>query len=105
MVAQAKATAMRALELDEHLAAAHAALASILVGHYWDWVGAGPHFRRALELDPNDPDLQLQYCLYLRTMGRQAESPGRMRPCAGAQPLRLAVEHGALLGLLQRASV
>jgi tetratricopeptide (TPR) repeat protein len=73
-VAEAKAPALRALELDDHLAAAHAVLASILYGHEWDWKGAATHFRRALELDPNDPDANLQYCLYLRSLGRRDDS-------------------------------
>jgi eukaryotic-like serine/threonine-protein kinase len=73
-VVQTKAAALRALELDEHLAAAHAALATILFGHQWDWNGAAGHFRRALELDPNDADANLQYCLYLRSLGRREES-------------------------------
>ena len=73
-VARAKAAALRALELDEHLAAAHAALAPILYAHQWDWKGAAFHFRRALELDPNDPDGNLQYGLYLRSVGNADES-------------------------------
>jgi TolB-like protein/Tfp pilus assembly protein PilF len=50
---KAKAAAIRALELDDSLAAAHTALAEYLVHYEFDRVGAEKEFRRAIELDPN----------------------------------------------------
>ena len=49
---KAKAAAMKALELDDTLAEAHAALAYATLFN-WDWVGAEREFKRAIELNPN----------------------------------------------------
>ncbi|PWT87219.1 MAG: hypothetical protein C5B55_15155 [Blastocatellia bacterium] len=50
---QAKAAAQKALELDESLAEAHAALGLYLSNYAWDAVGAEKELRRAIELKPN----------------------------------------------------
>ncbi|MEK7831048.1 MAG: tetratricopeptide repeat protein, partial [Acidobacteriota bacterium] len=50
---KAKAAALKALELDEHLAEAHTALAQVLSLYEWNWDEAEKHYRRALELNPN----------------------------------------------------
>ncbi|MBL8185121.1 MAG: tetratricopeptide repeat protein [Blastocatellia bacterium] len=52
---KAKAAALRALELDDSLAAAHTALAEYLVHYEFDRVGAEKEFRRAIKLNPNYP--------------------------------------------------
>ena len=49
---KAKAAAMRALELDETLAEAHASLARVLAIYDWDWTSAAKEFKRAIELNP-----------------------------------------------------
>jgi len=50
---QAKAAAMRALELDDSLAEAHTALGNYLNSFEWDRIGAEKELRRAIELNPN----------------------------------------------------
>ncbi|MDQ3258430.1 MAG: tetratricopeptide repeat protein, partial [Acidobacteriota bacterium] len=50
---QAKAMALRALEMDDSLAEAHAALGEWLTYYEYDRVGAEKEFRRAIELNPN----------------------------------------------------
>ncbi len=50
---QAKKAAVQALELDERLAEAHAALAFIEAAYDWNWQGAEREYRRAIELNPN----------------------------------------------------
>jgi serine/threonine-protein kinase len=52
---KAKAHALRALELDEGLSAAHASLGLVRGVYEWDWPGSDAEFKRALELDPADP--------------------------------------------------
>lgn len=49
---QAKAAAMRALELDDSLAEAHTALGWYLTQFEYDWAGGEREFRRAIELNP-----------------------------------------------------
>lgn len=51
--AEAKAAALKALELDDSLGEAHASLATIRFLHEWDWPGAEREFKRAIELNPN----------------------------------------------------
>jgi len=49
---KAKAAAMRALELDDSLAEAHAALCCIMDNYGWDWAGAEREIERAIALNP-----------------------------------------------------
>jgi len=53
--AKAREAAQRALELDAHLGAAHAALGSVRLLHDWDFSSARNAFERAVELSPSDP--------------------------------------------------
>jgi tetratricopeptide (TPR) repeat protein len=50
---QAKAAALRALEIDDSLAEAHTALGFYLSNYEWDRDGSEREFRRAIELKPN----------------------------------------------------
>jgi serine/threonine protein kinase/tetratricopeptide (TPR) repeat protein len=50
---QAKAAALRAMELDDSLAEAHSALGWYLCQYEFDWIGGEKEFRRAIELNPN----------------------------------------------------
>jgi tetratricopeptide (TPR) repeat protein len=50
---QAKAAAMRALELDDSLAEAHTALGWYLMSFEYDWAGGERELRRAIDLNPN----------------------------------------------------
>jgi len=50
---QAKKLAQRAIELDENLADAHAALGFVLCYGDWDWPDAEAQFKRANALEPN----------------------------------------------------
>jgi eukaryotic-like serine/threonine-protein kinase len=50
---QAKAAALRALELDDSIAEAHAALGTYLSGYGWDQSAAERELRRAIALKPN----------------------------------------------------
>src|SRR6185295_4241082 len=48
---KAKAAAVRALEIDEHLAEAHTSLAFLKLRREWDWTGAEKGLKRAIELN------------------------------------------------------
>jgi tetratricopeptide (TPR) repeat protein len=52
---RARDAAQTALELDEHLGAAHAALGTVQLFHDWDFLGARSALERAVELSPSDP--------------------------------------------------
>ena len=70
---KAKAAARRALDLDNTLAEAHAALAYATFFD-WDWSGAEREFRRAIELNPNSALSHERYAEYLKARLRFNES-------------------------------
>jgi len=67
---KAKAAALRAIELDEDYAGAHAALAVVRTWTDWDWAGAEVEWRRALELEPNRANAHAFYAHFLAITGR-----------------------------------
>ena len=66
--------ALKALELDDSLAEAHRSLAAIIGDHYWQWADADQHYRRAIELAPNDASTLRSYAFYLAYTGRPLEA-------------------------------
>ena len=88
---QAKRAAMRAVELDERLAEAHATLAYIKSGYDWDWLGAEERFRRAIELNPNYETAHQWYAEYLSGMGRHQEAIAEIRKAKEINPLSLII--------------
>jgi tetratricopeptide (TPR) repeat protein len=71
---KAKAAAVRAIELDESLADAHASLGYVKLNFDWDWPSAEREFHRALELNPNLPRAHIGYAMYLLTLRRTQEA-------------------------------
>ena len=67
---KAKAVAKKALELDDHLAEAHASLGFILELYDWDWQGAESQFKRAIELNPNYATAHQWYGQMFGRMGK-----------------------------------
>jgi DNA-binding winged helix-turn-helix (wHTH) protein/tetratricopeptide (TPR) repeat protein len=65
---------MKALELDNTLAEAHAALAEFKLFIEWDWEGAENEFKRALELNPSEQLTNLLYPDLLLIKGRFEEA-------------------------------
>ena len=84
---KARAAALRALELDDTLAEAHAALAQIQLYHDWDWPSAERSFKRALELNPNSAPAHAHYAWYLNLFGHQTEALAEMRKAQAVDPL------------------
>jgi serine/threonine protein kinase/Flp pilus assembly protein TadD len=71
---RAKAYALKALELDDSLAEAHASLAWTLFIYDWDWAAAGREFRRAIELDPRYATAHQWYAFLLASQQRLDEA-------------------------------
>jgi len=68
---KAKDAVLKALALDGSLAEAHLALAEIHWWSDWDFPAAEQEFKRAIELNPNDPKNYSLYGLFLaRTLAR-----------------------------------
>ncbi|MCH9649318.1 MAG: winged helix-turn-helix domain-containing protein [Deltaproteobacteria bacterium] len=66
----AKAAALRAVELDDELAAAHLARARVAGPLEWDWPQAEESLLRALQLEPENERALLLYSTFLSAMGR-----------------------------------
>jgi eukaryotic-like serine/threonine-protein kinase len=71
---KAKAAAVKAIELDDTVAEAHASLGYVKLNFDWDWAGAEREFRRALELNPNLPRAHAGYAHLLLTLRRTDEA-------------------------------
>jgi serine/threonine protein kinase/tetratricopeptide (TPR) repeat protein len=90
VVPQARAAALRSLELDDQLAEGHAILAVLLAVYGWDWAGAQEHFLRALTLDPNNADTRRHYArAYLLPVGRYTEAIDELKRAIELSPLSL----------------
>jgi tetratricopeptide (TPR) repeat protein len=85
--ARATAAAMKAIELDDTLAQAHAALATVKFSKQWDYAGAGRDFRRALQLNPSLADTHIAYAQYLSIFGSQAEALAEWKRGVELDPL------------------
>ncbi len=86
-LAKAKAATEKALQLDEQLAEAHAAMGRIKQAE-WDWTGAEREFKRALELNPNLASVHFRYAEFLSLMGRHTEAPAEIKRAHEIDPLR-----------------
>ena len=85
----AKAAAVRALELDETLAEAHASLGRSIIAHDWDWAAARREFERALQLNPNYATAYYWYSYYDMAMGDLDEAARKMKRAVDLEPLSL----------------
>ena len=84
---KAKELARKALDLNQNLAGAHAALGFALYLFDWNWGAAEAEFRRANELEPNGEGAHHVYALYLGSMGRHEEAIAEMKRVLELDPL------------------
>lgn len=97
---KAKAAAVKAIELDDSLAEAHAALGYVAFAFDWDWRRAEREFRRALELNPSLPRAHAGYAEYLAFVGhRTDEGLEELKRAYALDPL-LPFSHGDLAWIL-----
>ena len=78
----------RALAIDESLASAWAALAFLRRTHDWDWQGASVAINRALELEPNNPEVLPAAASIAGTFGRLDESIALFKRNTVLDPLK-----------------
>jgi len=83
---KAKAAAMKALELDDTLAEAHAALAYGKLFD-WDWMGSEQEFKRAIELNPNSALSHQRYAESLKMRMRFNEAMTEVKRAQELDPL------------------
>jgi DNA-binding winged helix-turn-helix (wHTH) protein/tetratricopeptide (TPR) repeat protein/TolB-like protein len=70
----AKASAMKALQLDDSLAEAHTSLGMVALYYEWDWQQADREFRRAIELNPNYSLAHTWDALYFSATGQMPQA-------------------------------
>jgi len=85
-IRKAKAASKKALELDDTLAEAHAALAYATFFD-WDWPNAEREFKRAIELNPSSAISHEHYAEFLRTRLRFNESMAEAQRAQELDPL------------------
>jgi DNA-binding winged helix-turn-helix (wHTH) protein/Tfp pilus assembly protein PilF len=86
---RARDAANRALTLDPSLARAHASLARTVMIFDWDWMTAGWHFARAVELSPGDPVTHQWHAYYLSAVGKHDDAVEEARRAVASDPLSL----------------
>jgi TolB-like protein/Flp pilus assembly protein TadD len=96
-LSQAKAAALKAIELDDTLSEPHASLAFIAETHEWDWVTAEREYKRALQLNPDDARAHHWYAGYLMYVGRFDEGIAEEQRARDLDPLSLPINN-ALAG-------
>jgi len=87
---QARQWAKKALELDDTLAEAHAALARVAQNEY-DWAGSEREFRRAIELNPGYALARIWYAQYLYATQRFEEAVTQAQVAQQMDPASLFV--------------
>lgn len=86
---KAKASAMRALEIDDGLAEAWASLGAVRWWFDWDWDGAEEAYKRAIDLNPNYATAHDGYAMLLAARGRFGEAIEQNTKAADLDPLSL----------------
>jgi len=88
---KAKQYALKALELDENLAEAHAALASVLREYEHNSGKAESEYKRAIELKPSYSSAHQWYSIFLGAHGRYEEGEREIRKALELDPLSLII--------------
>lgn len=87
---KAKAAAMKAIELDESLAEAHASLGLVKFFYDWDWAGSEKEFKSALALNLNLAEAHAGYAGLLGAHGLHEEAFFETRKAQELDPLPVA---------------
>ncbi len=95
----ARAAAIKALDLDPGLAAAHTAMGIIQSVYEWDWAGAAKQFSRALELEPRNANALYWHAHYLELMGRLEEALAEKRRACELDPLSVVIRLNSAIAL------
>jgi serine/threonine-protein kinase len=84
---KARAAALKAVELDDSLAAAHLRLAGLFSWTDFTFADAEREYKRTLDLDPNDPTARALYGHLLMNLGRPAEAIPQTERAVATDPL------------------
>jgi tetratricopeptide (TPR) repeat protein len=88
---KARAAALKALEIDDSLAEAHASLAGIYLFFDWDWENAEKQFKRAIALNPGYATGHQYHGLFLAIVGRPDEAIAEIERALELDPFSLGI--------------
>jgi TolB-like protein len=95
----AKAAALRAVELDDSLAEAHRALATVHWYYDWDVAACEREMERALTLDPNNAGIRIGHASFLVTVRNNREGAlAELRRVQGLDPASVSVTSMITMG-------
>jgi TolB-like protein len=86
---KAKAAALKAMALDDTIAAVHASMGGILAWVDWDWAGAERELRRAVEVGPDTMGAQEMYSHVLMIVGRPDEAMPQIERAVELDPFNV----------------
>jgi TolB-like protein len=86
---KAKAAALKAMALDDTIAAVHASMGGILAWIDWDWVGAERELRRAIEAGPDTMGARAMYSHVLMIVGRPDEAMPQIERAVELDPFNV----------------
>lgn len=103
VIAQAKAAALKAIELDSSMGETHTALASAYVLE-WDFDASAREYERAVSLNTSYAEAHHQYSMYFMTVGRVDDMLAEMKRAEELDPLNLYIiaDRGAGFYLARR---
>jgi serine/threonine-protein kinase len=96
---KAKESVLKALELDNMLAEAHASLAGIMSDFDWDWKGAEKEYKHAIELNPGYATAHHWYAFLLMYMARHDEAIAEIKLAQELDPFSLRINENVGLML------
>ncbi len=96
---QAKAAAMKAIELDESLGEAYASLGQIKLIYDWDWSAAEADFQQAVRLSPTYPTAHQWHGECLASMGLFDQGLVELKKARDLDPLSLIINTNLGLNL------
>ena len=92
---KAKAAALKALDMDDALAEAHASLGFVRQLYDWDWPGARDELEKAVEINPNYADAHYTYCYHFVHLGQFDEAITEIKRAMELDPLSVEYMVGA----------
>ena len=92
---QARAAALKAIQLDPALAEPHASLGYVHLYFDWDWGKSEAEFKKAIELNANYATAHAWYTYFLMAMGRVNEAETQVHRALELDPLSLPINADA----------
>jgi len=94
---KARASALKAIEIDPNAADAYAVLATVNLNYDWDWEAAESAHRKAIQLNSNAANVRVQYAFFLVYHGRMNEALAEMTSAYSLDPLLAPTYFGFIL--------